>query len=85
MAVVIARITVAQAATIFNAIITFIQYTLGITLTAILVYAIPKINTAIAWSAISRRIHASLWPTLLQTSAFLFSPTSSSLAAFSSP
>jgi len=66
MTIVIARITVAQAATIINAIITFIQYTLGITLTAILVYAIPRVNTAIAWSAVSRMIHASLWPTLLQ-------------------
>ena len=67
MTVVIARITVAEAATVINAITTFIQYTLSITLTAIFVYAIPKINTAIAWSAISRMIHASLWPTLLQT------------------
>jgi len=67
MTIVIARITVAGAATIINAIITFIQYTLSIAITAILVYAIPKINTAVAWSAISRMIHASLWPTLLQT------------------
>ncbi|KAF8886322.1 hypothetical protein BD779DRAFT_1673244 [Infundibulicybe gibba] len=65
----LAHITVAQAATGINAAITFIQYTLGLTLVALLLYMIPPLNTAIAWTSITRTLHSSLWPILLRTNS----------------
>ncbi|KIJ57396.1 hypothetical protein M422DRAFT_238988 [Sphaerobolus stellatus SS14] len=46
MALVIPNITVANAATMLNAFLTFIQYTLGLALIAILIYILPTVNNA---------------------------------------
>jgi hypothetical protein len=70
MVVVITRITVAEAATVINAAIIVIQYTLALALVIILGYAIRRrlsTNTPMAWSVITRILQSSLWPTLLRT------------------
>ncbi|KAF9013149.1 hypothetical protein BDQ17DRAFT_1321040 [Cyathus striatus] len=67
MAITIAHLTVAQAATILNAIISFIQYTLGLALVALLAKFISDVNSAVTWSVITRELHTSLWPTILRT------------------
>ncbi|KAF7320844.1 hypothetical protein HMN09_00170900 [Mycena chlorophos] len=63
----IAHITVAQAATVINVLIAFFHYTLMLALVALLVYFLPSINPAVAWNVVGRKLHASLWPTLLRT------------------
>ncbi|KAJ6583878.1 hypothetical protein DFH09DRAFT_1274966 [Mycena vulgaris] len=65
MTVILQHVTVAQAATGINILIAFLQHTLGLGLVVMLVHFIPPMNTALAWNVIGRRIHASLWPTLL--------------------
>ena len=68
--VVITRITVAEAATVINAAIIVMQYTLELALVIILGYAIRRrlsTNTPMAWSVITRILQSSLWPTLLRT------------------
>ncbi|KAJ7160899.1 hypothetical protein C8R46DRAFT_1194302 [Mycena filopes] len=67
MALLIAHITVAQAATVINILIAFLQYTLGLAIVALLIYFIPAVNPALAWNVIGRKLHASLWPTILRT------------------
>jgi len=70
MAAVITRITVAEAATVINAAITVIQYTLALALVIVLGYTIRRrlsTNTPMAWSVITRMLQSSLWPTLLRT------------------
>ncbi|KAF7297110.1 hypothetical protein MIND_00943900 [Mycena indigotica] len=67
MALVVARVTVAQAATIINIIIAFLQYTVGLSLIALFIYFLPPINPAVAWNVIGRKLHSSLWPTLLRS------------------
>lgn len=67
MAFLIAHITVGQAATVINIIIAFLQYTLGLAIVALLIWSIPAVNSALAWNIIGRRLHTSLWPTLLRT------------------
>ncbi|KAF7326948.1 hypothetical protein MVEN_02588900 [Mycena venus] len=67
MALLIAHITVGQAATVINIIIAFLQYTLGLAIVALLIWSIPAVNSALAWNVIGRRLHTSLWPTLLRT------------------
>ncbi|KAJ6508232.1 hypothetical protein C8R45DRAFT_1207953 [Mycena sanguinolenta] len=67
MTLLISHITQAAAATVINVIVFFLQYTLPLALVAFLIYAIPPVNSALAWNVISRSIHASLWPTLLRT------------------
>ncbi|KIJ43337.1 hypothetical protein M422DRAFT_170141, partial [Sphaerobolus stellatus SS14] len=67
MALVIPSITVANAATMLNAFLTFIQYTLGLALVAILIYILPTVNNANTWTVVSREIQASSWATLLQS------------------
>ncbi|KAJ7353414.1 hypothetical protein DFH08DRAFT_739294, partial [Mycena albidolilacea] len=67
MALLIAHITVGQAATVINILISFFQYTLGLAIVALLVYFLPAVNPALAWNVIGRKLQTSLWPTLLQT------------------
>ncbi|KAF7348184.1 hypothetical protein MSAN_01771300 [Mycena sanguinolenta] len=67
MTLLIPHLTQAAAATIINIIVFFLQYTLPLALVALLIYAIPPINSALAWNVIGRSIHASLCPTLLRT------------------
>ncbi|KAF8886344.1 hypothetical protein BD779DRAFT_1801035 [Infundibulicybe gibba] len=81
--VLLARITVAQTATVINAAITFIQYTLGMALVALLAYVIPPANTAIAWTSISRTLHSSLWPKLLRTDSTRSQGTGLRVSGFS--
>lgn len=64
---VVAYLTVAQAATIINAVHSVIQTTLGLAIVVILIYAMHDVNSAINWSIICRKLHSSLWPTLLRT------------------
>ncbi|KAJ6524516.1 hypothetical protein B0H19DRAFT_1276476 [Mycena capillaripes] len=67
MALLIAHITVGQAATVINILIAFLQYTLALATVALLIYFIPPVNPALAWNVIGRKLHTSLWPTLLRT------------------
>ncbi|KAF9469427.1 hypothetical protein BDZ94DRAFT_1231777 [Collybia nuda] len=66
MAIIIPKLTVAQAATIINAIITFLQYSIGLALVALLLYCIPPFNSANSWSVAARQVHTSLWPVILR-------------------
>lgn len=82
MVVVITRITVAEAATVINAAIIVIQYTLALALVIILGYTIRRrlsTNTPMAWSVITRILQSSLWPTLLRTDSAASSNASVSL------
>ncbi|KAJ6463359.1 hypothetical protein C8R45DRAFT_1107722 [Mycena sanguinolenta] len=63
----ISHITVGEAATVINILIAFFQYTLGLAIVALLVYFLPAVNPAAAWNVIGRKLHSSLWPTLLRT------------------
>lgn len=63
----VSRISVAQAATIINATITFVQFTTSLSIIILLVHFMPKINTALSWSSTSRTLHSSLWPSILRT------------------
>ncbi|KAJ3554106.1 hypothetical protein NP233_g12493 [Leucocoprinus birnbaumii] len=67
MSYFVTTITVAQAATVINAAITFAQFTISLTLVILLIYLMPKSNTALAWSSISRSLQSSLWPVILRT------------------
>jgi hypothetical protein len=67
MTILIAHITVAQAATVINILITVLEYTLALAVVALLVYFAPPVNTALAWNVIGRALHGSIWPTLLRT------------------
>ncbi|KAJ7490557.1 hypothetical protein FB451DRAFT_621972 [Mycena latifolia] len=69
MAFLIPHITVAEAATIINVIVVFLEYTLALALAlvALLIYFTPPVNSALAWNVIGRALHGSLWPTLLRT------------------
>jgi hypothetical protein len=62
---VIAHITVSQAATVMNACIAIVQYTIGVALVVLLVYIMRNANSAISWSSVSRTLHSSYWPDLL--------------------
>lgn len=63
----ITSVSVAQGATIINAIITFIHVTISLSLVILLIYFMPKSNTALAWSSISRALQSSSWPVILRT------------------
>ncbi len=63
----ISQISVAQVATIINAALTFVQLTISISLVMLLIHFMPKTNTALSWSSISRTLHSSVWPTILRT------------------
>ncbi|KIJ23943.1 hypothetical protein M422DRAFT_195330, partial [Sphaerobolus stellatus SS14] len=65
--IVIPKITVAEGAAILNVGTTFIQYTLGLSLVAILLYILPSVNTANTWTIVAREIQGSLWATLLRS------------------
>ncbi|EKM76725.1 hypothetical protein AGABI1DRAFT_108582 [Agaricus bisporus var. burnettii JB137-S8] len=67
MTLIVTRITVAEAATIINAFITFVSFTIALFLVVLLVKFLPTTTTAVAWSSISRTLHSSLWPTVLRT------------------
>jgi hypothetical protein len=67
MTLLISHISVGQAATVLNVLVAFLQYTLALALVALLVYSVPPVNSAVAWNVIARRLHGSLWPTLLRT------------------
>lgn len=67
MTYIVSQISVAQAATVINTAVTFIQLTISLSLAMLLIYFMPKENTALSWSCISRTLHSSVWPTLLQT------------------
>ncbi|KAJ7226317.1 hypothetical protein C8J57DRAFT_1197617 [Mycena rebaudengoi] len=67
MTLLISYISVGQAATVLNVLVAFLQYTLALALVALLVYSVPPVNSAVAWNVIARRLHGSLWPTLLRT------------------
>ncbi|KAJ7058241.1 hypothetical protein C8F01DRAFT_1371658 [Mycena amicta] len=67
MVLLIAHITVAQAATVINVVIAFLQYTLALALVALLIYFLPPVNPALAWNVIGRKLHSSLWPSLLRS------------------
>ncbi|KAF9443332.1 hypothetical protein P691DRAFT_764374 [Macrolepiota fuliginosa MF-IS2] len=64
---IISGISVAQGATIINAAITFLQFTITLSLVVILVRFMPRTNTAASWTSISRTLQSSLWPTILTT------------------
>ncbi|KAF9469435.1 hypothetical protein BDZ94DRAFT_1303903 [Collybia nuda] len=66
MTIVIEKLSVAQAATIINAIVTFIQYSISLALVALLLYFIPSFNSANTWSVVARQAHTSLWSTILR-------------------
>ncbi|KIM73246.1 hypothetical protein PILCRDRAFT_731444 [Piloderma croceum F 1598] len=61
----VSHISVAEAATIINAIIATIQQTIELALVVVLIYTLHNVNSALSWSVITRSIHSSLWPTLL--------------------
>ncbi|KXN86515.1 hypothetical protein AN958_09987 [Leucoagaricus sp. SymC.cos] len=63
----ISPISVAQAATIINAVITFVHFTISLSLVVLLIHFMPKSNSALAWSSISRTLQSSVWPTILRT------------------
>ncbi|KAF9444303.1 hypothetical protein P691DRAFT_796657 [Macrolepiota fuliginosa MF-IS2] len=63
---IVSEISVAQAATTINAAIAFVQLTISLSLVILLIYFIPKTNTAITWSLISKISHSSLWPAILR-------------------
>ncbi|KAJ7226316.1 hypothetical protein C8J57DRAFT_1585905 [Mycena rebaudengoi] len=67
MTLLISYISVGQAATVLNVLVAFLRYTLSLALVALLVYSVPPVNSAVAWNVIARRLHGSLWPTLLPT------------------
>lgn len=67
MTYIISPISVAQTATIINAAIIFVQFTISLSLVVLLVHFMPKENSALSWSSISRTLHSSVWPTILQT------------------
>ncbi|KAJ7468476.1 hypothetical protein FB451DRAFT_1400855 [Mycena latifolia] len=67
MALLIPHITVAQAATIINVLIAFLQYSLALAIVALLIYSIPAVNPALAWNVIGRKLHGSPWSVLLRT------------------
>lgn len=64
--VTLVNLTVAEVATIINAVITVVNYTLGLSLVVVLVNVMDNVNSAISWSGVARRLHSSLWPTLLR-------------------
>jgi hypothetical protein len=59
-------LTVAQAATIINALFTVVHQTLGMALALVLIYLARSANPAIVWSHIVGRLHSSYWPALLR-------------------
>ncbi|KAJ6585513.1 hypothetical protein B0H19DRAFT_1227913 [Mycena capillaripes] len=61
MTLLIPHITQAEAATVINVVIVFLQYTLALALVALLVYFVPPVNSALAWNVIGRSLHGSLW------------------------
>src|ERR1700691_4183150 len=63
----VSQISVAEAATVINAIIATIQQTIALALVVLLIYTLHNVNSALSWSVITRSIHSSLWPTLLRT------------------
>ncbi|KAF7373474.1 hypothetical protein MSAN_00557100 [Mycena sanguinolenta] len=63
----ISHISLGQAATVINVLIGFLHYTLALGIVALLVYFLPAVNPAVAWNVIGRKLHSSLWPTLLHT------------------
>ncbi|KAF9441200.1 hypothetical protein P691DRAFT_684747 [Macrolepiota fuliginosa MF-IS2] len=65
MIYLVSDISVAQVATAINAAITFVQITISFSLIILLIHFMPKTNTAITWSFISKALHSSLWPTIL--------------------
>ncbi|KAF7763937.1 hypothetical protein Agabi119p4_8474 [Agaricus bisporus var. burnettii] len=67
MVFIVTHVSVAQAATIINAIVTFLQVTLSASLVALLVYFMPRTNYALAWSSFSRTLHSSIWPIFLRS------------------
>ncbi|KAF7763467.1 hypothetical protein Agabi119p4_8004 [Agaricus bisporus var. burnettii] len=67
MVFIASRVSVAEAATIINAIATFLQVTLSASLVALLVYFMPRTNYALAWSSLSRILHSSIWPIFLRS------------------
>ncbi|KAF9469436.1 hypothetical protein BDZ94DRAFT_381931 [Collybia nuda] len=67
MAIIIPKLTVAQAATIINAIITFLQYSISLILIALLLYFIPTFNSANSWSVAARQVHTSFWSAIFRT------------------
>ncbi|KAF9441831.1 hypothetical protein P691DRAFT_714884 [Macrolepiota fuliginosa MF-IS2] len=65
MIYLVSDISVARAATAINAAITSVQITISLSLIILLIHFMPKTNTAITWSLISKTLHSSLWPTIL--------------------
>ncbi|KAF5357213.1 hypothetical protein D9756_006366 [Leucocoprinus leucothites] len=65
MTLFISSISVAQAITGINAGVTFVQFTLFASFVVVLFYLLPKSNSALGWSAVTRMLHSSIWPTLL--------------------
>ncbi|KAF5356948.1 hypothetical protein D9756_006370 [Leucocoprinus leucothites] len=59
------HISVAQAATGINAAVTTVQVTLPASFAVVLFFLLPKSNSALGWSAVTRMLHSSIWPTLL--------------------
>ncbi|KAJ6463358.1 hypothetical protein C8R45DRAFT_1025425 [Mycena sanguinolenta] len=62
----ISHITLGQAATVINVLIGFLHYTLALAIVTLLIYFLPSANSAVAWNVIGRKLHSSLWPTLLR-------------------
>jgi hypothetical protein len=60
------HLTIAQAATIINALFTVVHQTLGMLLVLALVYLARNGNPAIVWSYIVGKLHSSHWPALLR-------------------
>ncbi|EKM76716.1 hypothetical protein AGABI1DRAFT_108577 [Agaricus bisporus var. burnettii JB137-S8] len=64
---VVTHLTVAKAATIINAAITFVQVTLPASLVLLVIHFMSRTNQAVAWSSIGQILHSSIWPTLLRS------------------
>ncbi|EKM76719.1 hypothetical protein AGABI1DRAFT_93903 [Agaricus bisporus var. burnettii JB137-S8] len=67
MIYVVSRLSIAEAATIINAAITFVQVTLPASLVLLVIHFMSRTNQAVAWSSLGQILHSSIWPTLLRS------------------
>ncbi|XP_006463236.1 hypothetical protein AGABI2DRAFT_120061 [Agaricus bisporus var. bisporus H97] len=84
MTLIVSNVSVAQAATIINAILAFIQFTFPASVVILMVYFMPKTNSALSWSSISRTIHSSLWPVFLRSESSKTTSAGATVFAFTS-
>lgn len=63
---IVTDITVAHAATVINAIIIFLRYSLGLAIITLLLYSLSPSNSANSWTVAAKHVHTSLWPFILR-------------------